>query len=362
MPRISSLMIICLVSVWIFCGGMFSCRGGSDSEYDEDYFEGEIYVDELKSVKNGNTIITSTGMEVELLGVFPGNERAKAFMKNFICEQIHVIEDSNYPQDPIGADKIVGYVVFSDHRCLNHMLIRQEPNVLDITTVEDSLESFKNVGHQPVQVPDLALYIKQRSFMIEVPEGGGVANFGTGFFINDEGLAMTCHHVLNGNHDANGYLFDPTHPDNSSIQTALRRQIKKEDIVWTDEKLDITVFKVTLKAEDSRGYFNLAKKHVPVGTELGTIGNPVSATDILFGSFTPGAVSAYRYSDTNRPLVQYSLGTNRGNSGGAVADKTGSVIAVHAMGDETREGVNFGIDILAVRKALDSRGIIYGGK
>lgn len=362
MPRISSLMKICLVSAWILCGVLFSCRGGSDSEYDEDSFEGEIYVDDLKSVKSGNTIITSTGMEIELLGVYPGNERAKAFLKNFIGEQIHVIEDSNYPQNPVGADKIRGYVVFSDHRCLNHMLIRQEPNVLDITTLEDSLESFKHVRHQPIQVPDLALYIKQRSFMIEVPLGGGVANYGTGFFINDEGLAMTCHHVLDGDRDANGYLFDPIHPDNSDLQTALRRQIKKEDIVWTDKELDITVFKVTLKTEDSRGHFNLVRKHVPVGTELGTIGNPASATDILFGSFTPGAVSAYRYQDSSRPLVEYSLRTNPGNSGGAVADKTGAIIAVHNMGDDTREGVNFGIDILAVRKELDSHGIMYGGK
>lgn len=362
MPRTIAIMIVLVVSVWILCRGVFSCCGGSDSEYDEDYFEGEIYVDDLKSVKSGNTIITSNGMAVELLGVYSGNERAKAFLKNFIGEQIHVIEDSNYPQDPVGTDMIRGYVVLSDHRCLNHMLIRQEPSILDITMLEDSLESFRNVRHQSVSVPDLALYIKQRSFMIEVSEGGGAANFGTGFFINDEGLAMTCHHVLDGSRDANGYLFDPVHPDNSNLQTNLRRQIKKEDIVWTDEELDITVFKVTLKAVDARGHFNLARKHVPVGTELGTIGNPVSATDILFGSFTPGVVSAYRYQDSSHPLVQYTLRTNPGNSGGAVADKTGAVIAVHAKGDETCEGVNYGIDILAVRKELDSRGIIYGGK
>lgn len=45
-----------------------------------------------------------------------------------------------------------------------------------------------------------------------------------------------------------------------------------------------------------------------------------------------------------------------------VCDKNGNVIAVHCMGDKTKQNVNFGIDILAVREILGNLGLYYGGK
>lgn len=349
-------------SALTFCAALLfgGCHSGNA---DDDEFVGSVLFDNIDRVENGNIIITTTEVPVKLIGVAAGFERGNTFLKKFIGEEIHVIEDSSLPQNAVGADTIYGYVVLEDHRCINRMLLEQEPELYDPINLEDSLETFRPASISNVDIPDLSLYIKQRSFLIEVPLGGGLTAYGTGFFINDKGLAITNNHVLDGTCSASAYLYDPTSIDDSEIYSHLRRDIRIDDILWTDPEIDISVFRVTLKNSDQPSYFNLAKKHVPQGTKVGTIGNPVSQNaGVLSGSWSHGEVSAYRGKGSNRPLVQYTLSTNGGNSGGAVSDPTGTVIAVHDLGDKSMQNVNYGIDILAVRPILDKLGESYGGK
>ena len=67
-------------------------------------------------------------------------------------------------------------------------------------------------------------------------------------------------------------------------------------------------------------------------------------------------------------MVQYEMSTNGGNSGGPVCNNQGWIIAVHELGvkddgnGHATTGLNFGIDILAVRQVLDRLGLNYGGK
>lgn len=335
-----------------------SCRVGSN----QDVFEGEIYIDQMASASGGNVITTETGMHVHLLGVKEGDELGTAFLKKFIGETIHVIEDSHLEQDPVGTDTILGYAVLDDGVCINHMLLKQEPRLFTPINLEDSLEAFRTNKEKPQEISDICLYIKQRTFMIEVPLGGGVSNYGTGFFINDEGLAITNCHVFEGSYDAYCYLYDTSRLDDNEIHHELKHNAFTRDIVDCNKSIDITVFKVKLLDGEKSNYFNLSSKHIDQGAKVCTMGNPVDQANVLTGTFTDGMVSGYRNQDDEKPLVQYTLSTNFGNSGGPVCDKNGRVIAVHCMGDKSKQNVNYGIDILVVRKMLNKLGFYYGGK
>jgi serine protease Do len=182
--------------------------------------------------------------------------------------------------------------------------------------------------------------------MITVP--GGLAS---GFFINEDGLALTNNHVLS-DETASVYLYNDAAHDDNGVSENRKREVVC--LIYTDKKLDISIFQVRLLDGEKVDYFRLAKKHMPQGTRVATYGNPGGLT----ASFTSGDLSAYR-DDDNRPLVQYSMATNPGNSGGPVADEYGRIVAVHDLGDKSQQNVNYGIDILAVRKILDKLQLKY---
>lgn len=338
---------------------LVSSCGGNDNE---DGFENEIFVDQMAFATGGNVIVTETGMNVLLLGVKEGDDVGTAFLQKYVGETIHVIADSKLDQDPVGTDTICGYAVFDNGLCINHMLLRQEPQLFSPINLEDSLESFKPQRDETREITDMGLYLKQRAFLIEVPVGGGLSNYGTAFFINDEGVAITSYHVFDGSSDANCYIYNTVSLDDSGINSDKQYTAYVNDIIQTDAYLDITVFKVNLPKGAKTDYLDLSRKHIASGDRIYTIGNPVGQAEILTATLTDGIVSAYREQHSEKPLVQYTLSTNHGNSGGPVCDKNGKVIAVHCMGDKTKQNVNYGIDILAVRNMLGKLGLYYGGK
>lgn len=337
---------------------MSSCRRHNG----EAEFDGEIFVDQVAYATGGNVIVTETGMSVLLLGVKDGDNVGTAFLQKYVGETIHVIADSWLDQDPVGADTICGYVVLDDGLCINHMLLKQEPQLFSPINLEDSLESFQPEGDDVREILDMGLYLKQRAFLIEVPMGGGLSSYGTAFFINDEGVALTNHHVFDGSADANCYAYGTASADDSGIDPDKRYTAYAGDIIHADADLDITVFKVDLPRGTKANYLSLSRKHIAQGDRVFTIGNPVGQAEILTATLTDGIVSGYREQHGEKPLVQYTLSTNYGNSGGPVCDKNGKVIAVHCMGDKSKQNVNFGIDILAVRNVLGKLGLYYGGK
>lgn len=344
----------------IVCAALFvsSCRRYNS----EDKFDGEIFVDQVAFATGGNVIVTETGMSVLLLGVKDGDDVGTAFLQKYVGETIHIIADSKLDQDPAGIDTICGYAVLDDGLCINHMLLKQEPQLFYPINLEDSLESFRPEGDDVRDILDMGLYLKQRAFLIEVPVGGGLSNYGTAFFINDEGVALTNHHVFDGSADAKCYAYSTASIDDSGIDSDKRYTAHAEDIIHADADLDITVFKVNLPRETKTNYLSLSRKHIAQGDRIYTIGNPVGQAEILTATLTDGILSGYREQQSEKPLVQYTLSTNYGNSGGPVCDRKGKVIAVHCMGDKSKQNVNFGIDILAVRNVLGKLGLYYGGK
>lgn len=314
------------------------------------------YKGNVTNVENGNTLVLSSGLKVQMLGVKQNHERAELWIKNNVVgKSVELVSDSKNEQtfNSIGATVKAYVMIEHDGRkmCANRLLLEDE---LDCATLEYINDSSFIKRKKPNPIHDKALYMKQRTMLVETSSG-----IGTAFFINKLGVALTNNHVLDGSCPAHVYLYAQDAED-SKIYSSRRRNIR--NILWTNKDLDITIFSVELENGEEAAYFNLIDSHEPVGKNCHILGNPQG----FMASFGSGQISAYR--DDNevkgRKLVQYNLSTNGGNSGGPVMNDKGEIIAVHAMGIKPAQGLNFGIDILQVREVLDSPGIDvnYGGK
>lgn len=315
------------------------------------------YKSRVKDVENGNTLILSSGLKVWLLGVKKNHERAELWIKNnLIGKPVELVSDSKNEQsfNKVGAT-VKAYVMFDRNGnkvCANRLLVEDNRDCATMAFVNDS--SFIPKKIELTNINDKALYMKQRTMLVQTASG-----IGTAFFINKQGVALTNHHVLDGSESACVFLYAEDAED-SKIYSSRRRNIR--NIFWTNKELDITVFSVELERDEEAAYFNLISQHDPVGNNCHILGNPKG----FMASYASGQISAYREDDEvkGRKLIQYNMSTNGGNSGGPVMNDKGEIIAVHAMGIKSAQGLNFGIDILQVREVLDAPGmnINYGGK
>lgn len=324
------------------------------------------YQDYVESVENGNTLVLQTGLRVELLGVVPGYTTSEVWLKNNVVGNlVTLVSDSGCEQNFLRTDDVIKAYATMERdgilTCVNRLVVNDCPDSSTLAYMTDSLFVGKSNSAPSIIIHDPALYMKQRTMLVAI----GDNSIGTGFFISKTGVAATNNHVLDGTKPACVYLYTQDAED-SKIYSSRRRNIK--NVLFTNAELDITIFSVDLENGEEIQYFNLIKKHEPVGRNCHILGNPQG----LFASYGKGVISAYR-EDSNasgKKLVQYDIATNGGNSGGPVINDKGEIIAVHAMGWKQQsngaaaQGLNFGIDALYLREILDrpEYNVNYGGK
>lgn len=320
------------------------------------------YQGSIKSV-SGNVVELVSGLHVRLIGVESNRTDVEMFIKNgFLGKSVTLNPDSKGDQNITNPNGTVGaYVILNDtHECLNHLVVVQYPQTYREMELSDS-SGWVKPSIPPTPKLDLALYMKQRTFLIEVKTDQG-SGIGTGFFINDKGLAITNWHVLPEGAEAysTAYLYKEN-PDDSKIYTDKKRRIK--NILWSEDTngMDISIFSVELEQGESVPYFDVAKQRAAVGSDCATFGNPLGFT----ASYSAGHISAFREQERSIRkvmMMQYEMSTNGGNSGGPVCDKYGQIVAVHEQGVKDAQGLNFGIDILQIREILDGLEFNYGGR
>lgn len=336
------------------------------------------YKGQVVSVEGGNTLVMKSGLKVRVLGLKSNCTSSELYLKNNVLnKKVELFADPKgkqtyrknnetvyaYVKIPISGKK--DYIPVNRYALMDCGKDAYTEAKVGMDTLRVWRTDIFSDGEHVIKT-DLALYMKQRCFLIANSDG----SIGTGFFINENGLALTNAHVLSegSEHSSVAYLYKES-TDDSNIYSDRKRHIK--DIHWCSPLetggMDITIFSVDLENGEKVSYFDLAKRRVQVGAECSTFGNPLGFT----ASYSKGHVSAYRDRDelNNRdvPLVQYDMTSNGGNSGGAVCDVYGEVFAVHELGvkewdGKPVQGMNFGIDILAVRRVLDAKSFKYGGR
>lgn len=327
----------------------------------------------VQEILDGNTIKLSTGLRVQLLGIAPGHESTSTYMENInlVGKKVLLVADRHNSKQTYqkATDRVRAYVfILPKNECLNGMILRQcalsDNTVYSEANMKDSIDTwrllFQGCNHEG-NLPDIALYMKQRTFLVSTPEG-----MGTGFFISSDGLAITNNHVLPPQYANSSavYLYEKK-ADNSEMYRHNERKVKQ--VIYSVEDKDITIFRVSLNEGEIVPYFHLSKVQMPVGSHIQTFGNPSDKSGITYtANYTQGTIGSYttdaQHGRPNTQIVVYDIATNPGNSGGPVALDNGLVIAVHDMGSNAGEGINAGINILQVREMLDALNLDYDCK
>jgi len=141
-------------------------------------------------------------------------------------------------------------------------------------------------------------------------------SLGSGFIIDNDGHVVTNNHVISDSEEITVVLHDDT--------------LLKAKLIGTDPDTDLAVLKIDLKGHKFKvAEFGNSDK-ARVGDWVLAIGNPFG----LGSTVTAGIISARgrdinagRYDD----FIQTDAPINKGNSGGPLFDKDGSVIGVNTM-------------------------------
>lgn len=346
--HIGTIMLIALVTV---CGGC-----GKSASIKVDGIQGKV-----RKVIDGNTIELMNGLKIELLGI-KATEHTKSYLEKMVKgETVTVIADSRQKQYIKGyRTKIRAYVkVKGDRYCISGKLLLDKTAELRQTAVKDSLEHFRlyaqDTERRIMTVPELREYMMPATFLILCDDG----SCGTGFFINDDGLALTNNHVLDGSQNALVFFWG----DDGKINQADHRSIQRVVLTNRDEKLDFTVFYVQLGNDEKVRYLPLVKQHIREGEQVAKIGCPVG----LPCDFGTGTLSSYFDG-----YFSHKVPTNHGDSGGPIVNTKGEAVGVNQSIElnpsmslmtgtlQKAEGIAYAVDAVLIRKVLDQDEIKYG--
>lgn len=165
-------------------------------------------------------------------------------------------------------------------------------------------------------------------FMVFTSDGSN-AYQGSGFFISDDGLAVSNYHVFKGT----GIGLEQIKLPGSDVAH------KVTEILARSEDEDFILFRVDCDGTD---YIPIAGEKPSVGEKVYAIGSPRG----LENTFSSGEVSQWR--DTN--VMQISTLIDHGSSGGALINEHGEVVGItsgtFAEGSQANLNYAWSIDVI----------------
>lgn len=308
----------------------------------------------VKKAVDGNTIVMSNGLKVKLLGI-ANNPRSFGYLKQEVVgKKVRLKPDKKHKDYYISAtkDSVWAHVRLIVDKSkgidLNGQMLLMGQAKFSATPNTDSLSIYKEYSEREPNIKltdeQLCLKMTPAAFLIDI----GGEGIGTGFFISEDGLALTNNHVMaitNNPYMYTIYLSD----DQGNISQTNKRPVSR--ILYTDVQNDFTIFRAQLDPNETVPCL-FVSRHEPIrGQHVGVVGNPRGLT----ATFSTGVFSAFREPTT----IQFTADIYQGNSGGPVCDEYGICIgivksvAAEADGKNATGNMNFGVDIRYVRQVLD---------
>ena len=166
-------------------------------------------------------------------------------------------------------------------------------------------------------------------FMVFTSDGSN-AYQGSGFFINNEGLAVSNYHVFKGT----GVGLEVIKLSGSD------EAYKVTEVLSTSEQEDFILFQVDC---ENTNYIPIAADKPKVGEKVYAIGSPRG----LENTFSSGEVSQWRADN----LMQISALIDHGSSGGALINEYGEVVGITSgsFADGSQANLNYAWSIDAVK-------------
>lgn len=331
----------------------------------------------VKEIDQNGTLILKNGLKVQILGVTADNRTVEFLNANVKGKNVHIIADSHDTKPYFthaSKDLVRAYVTVVDnvpYAKLDGYLLRNQLATLNDGYCQDSIAAYRSyvnykdtsVIEPATTVPDgsftkqtLFKYMAPATFLIQTESEQGTS-IGTGFFINENGLALTNYHVLAGASMGRVFLCD----EKGNITADRDRNILR--VVQYSSKYDWCIFVVALDPGEKSHYLKLARQRPERGVDVGVVGNPRG----LLATYTTGQVTNIH---EEAGKIQIDASMTQGNSGGPICNFNGEVVGIaqsvagNSDGSNATGNLNFGTDIMIVRNALDQLKDVktYGGK
>lgn len=316
----------------------------------------------VQDVDQNGTLILKNGLKVQILGVTANNGTIEFLNANLKGKNVHLIADSHDSKPYFthaSKDLVRAYVAVTEnveYAKLNGYLLRKQLATLNEGYCQDSLTAFRSyvnpIKPGPNPGPDgpftketLFKHMAPSTFLIQTATKDGMG-IGTGFFINENGWALTNYHVLAGADAGKIYLCD----ENGKFTSDRDRGILR--VVQFSVKYDWCIFVVALDPGEKSPYLTLARQRPERGVEVGVLGNPRG----FLATYTTGQVTNIHEDDGK---IQIDASMTQGNSGGPICNFNGEVVGIaqsvagNSDGSNATGNLNFGTDIMVVREALD---------
>lgn len=290
----------------------------------------------VSKIIDGNTVQFDNGSVAKLVGISPTPSSHTWLEKNVLNQVVRLLPD----KQSISPDYVAAYLFNLNGLCINAQMLHEKIAVVDVSYNYDSLSTFKQYGRsaivpinertgtapsQLVSLPTLIKQVEQSVFFVVREEKDGLG-FGSGFFISENGIAITNHHVYHG--FQNGFIKllngDVYHIDN---------------VLAENEDLDYVIFTIENPNNTAFPYLKIANNIPQKGEEIFVIGNPRG----LQSSVTKGIVS--NINSEKEGYIQIDAAVSPGNSGGPVFDMQGEVVGLVTFRRMGCENCNFALDI-----------------
>lgn len=170
-------------------------------------------------------------------------------------------------------------------------------------------------------------------FMVFTSDGEKMYQ-GSGFFINDKGLAVSNYHV-----------FEGTHVGAEAIKLEGSDDLYKlTEVIAKDKEQDFIIFKVNVSKSN---YIPIAGAKPSIGEKVYAIGSPRG----LENTFSSGEVSQWR----DDYLMQINALIDHGSSGGALINEFGQVVGITSGSffDGSQANLNYAWSIDVVKPYLN---------
>lgn len=343
-----NLLVICLIFIVSACSKSVEERSHT-----------------VVQIVNGNTIGLKNGLQVQLIGVENTPESEQYLKELVLNKKIRFATDrSNTYKIKSSTQQVHAYIKTIKGLSVNAELLKRRLSPLNKEYLTDSLLAFQEYvngdmsaatapGYNP-EVPEEETKLPESGKKMPEPrslrqlvkmaepcvfliyaldEDGNITGSGTGFFINEHGLAVSNYHVFKG---AAKY----------KIKTKASKYLPVSVIIDSDEETDYIIFKVDT---GQTPYLQLAKQLPEKGEDIFVLGNPKG----LESTVTRGVVSAFRSMHAYYDYIQIDAAISPGSSGSPVMNMQGEVIGIATAKLDQCESCNFAINMQLVEKKLD---------
>ncbi len=173
------------------------------------------------------------------------------------------------------------------------------------------------------------------------------SGLGSGVIINEEGMAITNAHVVQGETNLRATVWLP-----QTDGTLKRYIIEDIEIIALNNHLDLALLKIKHPDGEKFPYAPVElNEKIEIGQTVFAIGNPLG----LERTLSQGVVSTTQRSFDGLSYIQTDAAINPGNSGGPLFNTKGEVIGITNMGILGGEALGFAIPTRYVKDFIRNR-------